>query len=266
MVAESAFGLYCCRMRNILIILAYDGTGYHGWQRLPRAGRAIQGIVEESLARVLDEPVDIIGAGRTDAGVHAEGQAANFHFDGNIPAEELPERLNAALPGDIACRSAREVPERFHARYWAVFKTYRYRLLADPIRDPFARRFSLHVPDPLDVPAMEAAAAEFIGTRDFSAFANHKGNKKGFERTLESVRVSRNGPFVDILFTANGFLYNQARIMAQTLIEAGLGRLGPREVRAILAGKDRSVAPGAAPPQGLCLAHVEFRAEDSKTE
>jgi len=245
--------------------LAYDGTNYKGWQRLSGAGRTVQGIVETSLERVLGDPTNIIGAGRTDAGVHAEGQAANFHTNQPIPAEELLAALNAALPRDIACKALKEVPERFHSRYWAVSKTYRYRLFSHAIPDPFSQRYSLHVPEPLDIPAMEASAAELIGHRDFSAFANHRGTKKGFERDLMTVRVIRNGLFVDILFTADGFLYNQARIMAQTLIESGLGRLGPKDVRDLLAKKNRAAAPGAAPPQGLCLTRVEFRTEEPES-
>ncbi len=253
-------------MRNLLLILAYDGTAYKGWQRLPGSGRTVQEAVETALARVLGEDVNIIGAGRTDAGVHAEGQAANVHTGSARPPEDILADLNKALPRDIACRSLKEVPERFHARYWAIGKTYRYRLHAHPIPDPFSQRYSLHVPDSLDLPAMEASAAELVGRRDFSAFANHRGLKKGGERDLRTVRIQRNGPFVDILFDADGFLYNQARIMAGALIEAGLGRLGPKEIRGLLETKDRTAAPGAAPAQGLCLVRVEFRTETSEEE
>lgn len=253
-------------MRNILMTLAYDGTGYKGWQRLPGTGRTVQEAVEKALERALGSPTAIIGAGRTDSGVHAEAQAANFHTASDLAPEDLLARINKTLPSDIACRSLREVPERFHARYWAISKTYRYRILSNPVPDPFARRYSLHVPESLDIPAMEAAAAELAGRRDFSAFANHKGNKKGFERNLASVRVLRNGGFVDIVFTADGFLYNQARIMSQTLIEAGLGRLRPEDIRGLLEKKDRASAPGAAPAQGLCLVRVEFRTEPAEDE
>ena len=248
-------------MRNLLMTLAYDGTGYKGWQRLPGTGKSLQEAVEKALGRVLGEEINIIGAGRTDAGVHAEGQAANFHTGSTKPLEDLQADLNEALPWDIACRSLKEVPERFHARYWAVDKTYRYRVHSHPIPDPFSQRYSLHVADSLDIPNMEAAAAEMVGKRDFSAFANHRGTKKGYERELRTVRIQRNGTFVDILFTADGFLYNQVRIMAGALIEAGLGRLGPKDIRSLLERRDRTGAPGAAAPQGLCLVRVEFRAD-----
>lgn len=246
--------------------LAYDGTAYKGWQRLPNSAKSLQEAVEKALERVLGEPINIIGAGRTDAGVHAEGQAANFHTNAERPAEDVLADLNAALPRDIACKTLREVPERFHARYWAVSKTYRYRIHSHPVPDPFSHRYSLYVPEPLDIPNMEGAAAELVGQRDFSAFANHRGSKKGYERNLMTVRVLRNGTFVEIFFTADGFLYNQARIMSGALIEAGLGRLSPKDVRRILADKDRSAAPGAAPAQGLCLVRVEFRTEDRGAE
>lgn len=253
-------------MRNLLMILAYDGNGYKGWQRLPGSGRTVQEAVETALARVLGEDIHIIGAGRTDAGVHAEGQAANFHSGSTRAPEDILEDLNAALPRDIVCRSLKEVPERFHARYWATEKTYRYRLHVHPIRDPFSRLYSLHFPESLDLPAMEASAAELVGRRDFSAFANKRGLKKGGERDLRIVRIQRNGQFVDILFTADGFLYNQARIMAGTLIEAGRGRFGPKDVRGLLERKDRAAIPGAAPAQGLCLVRVEFRTEAPEEE
>ncbi|NLJ46835.1 MAG: tRNA pseudouridine(38-40) synthase TruA [Treponema sp.] len=248
-------------MRNLLLTLAYDGTGYKGWQRLPGSGKTVQESVEAALGRVLGRAVPIIGAGRTDAGVHAEGQAANFHTDTTRAPEDILEDVNEALPRDIACRSVKEVPERFHARYWAVEKTYRYRLHVHPIPDPFSRRYSLHVPESLDLPAMEAAAAELVGRRDFSAFANHRGLKRGGERDLRTVHIQRNGQFVDILFSADGFLYNQARIMAGALIEAGKGRLGAKDIRGMLERRDRAAVPGAAPAQGLCLVRVEFRTE-----
>lgn len=241
------------------MILAYDGTAYKGWQRLPGAGRTVQEAVETALGRVLGEETAVLGAGRTDAGVHAEGQAANFHTASDRDLQEILADLNGALPLDVACRSLKGVPDRFHARYWAVEKTYRYRIHSHPIPDPFSQRYSLHVPEPLDIPAMESAAAELVGRRDFSAFAKHRGSRKGFERDLRTIRVQRNGPFVDILFTADGFLYNQVRIMTGALLEAGLGRLGPKDVRRILEGRDRAAAPGAVPAQGLCLVRIEFR-------
>jgi tRNA pseudouridine38-40 synthase len=242
--------------RNFLLTLAYDGTDFLGWQRLPGAGRSVQGTVEDCLSALLGERIEIVGAGRTDAGVHAEGQAASFHSRSALGCEAIAAALDAALPEDLSCRSCREVDPRFHARFRAKSKLYRYRLYTGEEPDAATRRTSLQVRGGLDVDAMRAAGAELPGERNFRAFTNAKGGDT--VRRLDSVRVEVSGDFVDLYFSAKGFLYNQARIMAALLLEAGRGGIGPADIRTMLESGDRRRAPGALGAFGLCLMEVRY--------
>jgi tRNA pseudouridine38-40 synthase len=256
--------------RNFLVKLAYDGTDFQGWQRLPGRGsgpgaRSVQGEVERCLAKALGlgkdaPPIEVVGAGRTDAGVHAEGQAASFHAFTPMSGEALAEALNASFPPDLACVSCAEVDARFHARMHASSKTYRYRILASDLPDPFLRRYSLRVPERLDLEAMAAAAAALAGERDFRALSNAKGDDT--VRRLDEARVESSphgmGKLVDLVFVGPGFIYNQVRVMAALLLEAGKGRITPERAAAILDGRDRSAAPGALGPFGLCLVDVRY--------
>jgi tRNA pseudouridine38-40 synthase len=253
--------------RNFLLKLAYDGTDYQGWQRLGEStgradrgtarNRSVQAEVQSALAKALGLPaIELVGAGRTDAGVHAEGQAASFHAFTALEPGEIAESLNASFPPDLACLSCAEVDGRFHARLHARAKVYRYRLLASRVPDPFLRRYSLHVPERLDLGAMGDAAAALAGERDFRALSNAKGEDT--VRRLDSARVEASGRIVDLIFEGPGFIYNQARVMAALLLEVGLGRTAPDRVPAILEGRDRSAAPGALGPFGLCLVDVRY--------
>ncbi|PKL09054.1 MAG: tRNA pseudouridine(38-40) synthase TruA, partial [Spirochaetae bacterium HGW-Spirochaetae-7] len=200
--------------RNLLLVVAYDGTDFSGWQRLGGGARTVQKTLEEALSNVLRERINVVGSGRTDAGVHADGQAANFWTSSELAPAEMMRRLDAALPPDIACLSMRPAVPTFHARYRAVSKTYAYRFHDGPRPDPFERRWSLHVGERLDEAAMAAAAATLPGERDFSALSNAKEDSRAFVRKLLSATVERRGSIVEVGFTADGFLYNQARIMA----------------------------------------------------
>jgi tRNA pseudouridine38-40 synthase len=263
--------------RNFLLTLAYDGTDFHGWQRLsgakPGANRSVQGEVESTLAKVLglasradgSPAIEIVGAGRTDAGVHAEGQGASFHAFTALSCEELKARLNDAFPSDLVCRACVEVDSRFHARLHAVSKTYRYRLLVAENAAPRIRRSSLYVPDALDLDAMRKAASSLVGERDFRALSNAKGEDT--ERRLDEVRIEAYDGLVDLVFVGPGFIYNQARVMAALLLEVGKGKIEPDRVSAIIAGRDRQAAPGALGAFGLCLVEVRYRGmvENQKT-
>jgi tRNA pseudouridine38-40 synthase len=244
--------------RNFLIRLAYDGTDFLGWQRLPGTGRSVQGTVEACLgaALALGAPVEVVGAGRTDAGVHAEGQAASFHAFTPLACAGIKDALNAAFPSDLECRDCVEVDPRFHARLHASSKVYRYRLLNRPDADPALRRVSFRVPERLDLAAMARAGAALVGERDFRALSNAKGSDT--VRRLDEARVEEKEPFVDLVFVGPGFLYNQVRIMAAYLLEAGKGRMDARRSAAILEGRDRRAAPGALGPYGLCLVEVRY--------
>jgi tRNA pseudouridine38-40 synthase len=244
--------------RNFLLTLAYEGTSFAGWQRGPaeKGQRTVQREVETCLAAVLGEEVQVTGASRTDAGVHAEGQAASFHSRTSLSPEGIAEALEAAFPRDLHCRGCREVDPRFHARYRAKGKLYRYRLQVG-VPDPALRPWSLYVEGPLDLPAMKAAAAALVGSHDFRAFTNEKA-KVDCRRRLDAARVEQDGPRVDLLFQGDGFLYNQVRIMASAILEAGKGRLSVDELRRALADGDRRAIPGALGAFGLTLVEVHF--------
>jgi tRNA pseudouridine38-40 synthase len=246
--------------RNFLLVLAYDGSDFRGWQRLGGGGRSVQGELERALSDLLGAPTEVVGAGRTDAGVHAEGQAASFHAFTALSCAELKAALNVRLPPDLACRACSEADARFHARLHARSKAYRYRLLASEDPDPFMERYSLRVGAALDLEAMRAAGRRLVGERDFRALSNAKGDDT--VRRLDEVRVEARphpgGQVVDLVFVGPGFLYNQVRIMAGLLLEAGRGAARPERVDAILAGRDRSAAPGALAPRGLCLVEVLY--------
>ncbi|MCX7023247.1 MAG: tRNA pseudouridine(38-40) synthase TruA [Spirochaetes bacterium] len=244
--------------RTFKLTLAYDGSAFKGWQRLPGKARTVQGTVEAALARIVAHEVEIAGSGRTDSGVHADGQVASVRLRTSLAPERLRLRLNAELSDDAVCLAFEEADPRFHARYHAIGKTYRYLVRDAPLRDPFTARYAHHVPARLDLDAMRAAGEVLVGKHDFSSFTNLKPGEKSFERELRSVAVDRSGDIVGIVFTADGFLYNQARIMAGALIEAGLGRLSPGRLREILDARDRSLAPGAAPAHGLRLESVRY--------
>lgn len=243
--------------RNLLLTLAYDGTDFAGWQRGPAGSRTVQAVVESALGGLLGEELEIVGASRTDAGVHAEGQAASFHSRSGLSPEAMAAELGLRLPPDVACLSCREVDPRFHARYRAKGKLYRYRLHVGACPDPFVRRYSLHVAGGLDIPAMKDAAAVLVGSHDFSAFTNARGVEDG-SRRLDRVEVLSSGPFLDLLFRGDSFMYNQVRIMAAALLEAGQGRLKPPELARALETGRRPSMPGALGPFGLCLLEVFF--------
>lgn len=250
--------------RNFLLILSYDGSGFEGWQRGPdlhgadgKPRRTVQAVVETSLAKLLGETIEIVGAGRTDAGVHAEGQAASFHSRTPLEPGAIAAGLAGILPADVRCVSCREVDPRFHARYRARGKLYRYRLHVGALSDPLLRPTSLHVGPGLDLDAMRRAAALFEGSHDFGAFTNAKG-KADAVRRIDSVRLEASGEIVDLLFRGEGFLYNQVRIMAAALLETGRGRLVPDDIAAALAGGKRRAMPGALGSFGLCLVTVYY--------
>ena len=254
-MGDSAEGTAGARVLKLTV--AYDGTDFKGWQRLPGKARTVQGFLEAALGRILGEEVEVSGAGRTDAGVHAEGQVASVPTRSGKSAGRILRALDGDLPPDLAVLSVEDARPRFHARYLAVGKLYRYRLQVGPRPDPFEARFSLRVPERLDLAAMRSVGGALVGRRDFSAFTNAKGDKSAI-RELRAVRVVERGGFVDLEFEGEGFLRNQVRIMAGALVEAGRGALGPERLAELLALGVRAEAPGALDPKGLCLVRVDY--------
>lgn len=245
---------------NFLVIIAYDGTNYCGFQVQPN-GRSVAAAFQDALEAVLGVRPDIKGCSRTDAGVHARGFALSFHADTRIPPEKLPLALNCHLPPDIRALSARTVPEGFHARYAAHTKTYSYHIHNSPIDSPFGARYYARVPQRLDVELMRQAAAYFVGTHDFLALcAAHSSAAAHGDtvRTITECTVSRSGDEIEIRVTADGYLYNMVRILAGTLCEAGLGRTAPEDIPHILASRRRRLAGPTMPAKGLFLERVEY--------
>lgn len=245
------------RPLNYKMTVQYDGGRYSGWQRQGNTGNTIQGKLEKALTGLLGEPVEVSGSGRTDAGVHALGQVANFQVKVAINCGEFLSRLNKNLPGDIAVTRLAMAAPRFHARLSAKEKTYRYTVWNSPVADVFARRYQYQVEQPLDISAMKQAASRLVGTHDFMGFSSGR-TKKSTMRCMKSAEIHKDGNQIDLYFTANGFLYNMARILAGTLIEAGLGQRRPETIEAVFQTCDRKLAGFTAPPQGLCLMQVVY--------
>ena len=244
-------------MRNLRLDICYDGTRYRGWQRLPGKDDTIQGKLETTLSRILGEPIEISGSGRTDAGVHARGQVANFHCESAIPAGEILAQLRRYLPEDIGIYSCKDVSPRFHARLNAREKTYRYRIWNSEEPCVFDRRYVAVMPEALDLSAMEQAAEYLCGEHDFSAFCGNAKMKKSTVRFLRAIEISRQGREIQNCFTGNGFLHNMVRILAGTLIEVGRGTRSADSIPQLFGGK-RAEAGFLAPAQGLCLEEVRY--------
>ena len=244
-------------MRNLRLDICYDGTRYRGWQRLSGESNTIQGKIETALSRILEEPIEISGSGRTDSGVHARGQVANFHCESTMSASEILSQLRRYLPEDIGIYSCKECSERFHARLNAKEKTYQYRIWNSDAPCVFDRRFVTVIPDQLDLQAMEEAARYFLGEHDFSAFCGNPKFKKSTVRFIRSLEIQRHGEEIRITVTGNGFLQNMVRIITGTLIEVGRGERKPESIPALFGGK-RAEAGFLVPPQGLCLMEVYY--------
>ena len=244
-------------MRNLRLDICYDGSRYKGWQRLPGQDNTIQGKIEQCLSRILDQPIEISGSGRTDAGVHAVGQVANFHCESDLPAGEILEQLRRYLPEDIGIYSCRDVSPRFHARLNAREKTYCYRIWNSDAPCVFERKYVSVMPEPFDLGAMQAAAAQLCGEHDFSAFCGNPRFKKSTVRSVRAAEVERKGEEIYIRFTGNGFIHNQVRIMVGTLVEVGRGERSAASIPELFGGK-RADAGFLAPAQGLCLMEVTY--------
>lgn len=245
-------------MRNLKLVLRYDGSRYSGWQSQKHDENTIQGRLTALLERLLGETIELAGSGRTDAGVHALGQVANFRTSSDITCEKLLAELNRYLPEDIAVVSVQEVPVRFHSRLNAVRKTYRYRIWNSPVHNVFERKYVYAMEEELDEEAMRQAAANLCGTHDFRAFSSYRRTKKSTVRTLENITIERQGSELVLTFTGDGFLYHMVRILTGTLIEVGLHKKKAGEMKEILESLNRERAGFTAPAQGLCLVCVEY--------
>ncbi len=245
-------------MQNYKMVLSYDGTRYDGWQKQGNTSNTIQGRLEALLSRLTGEEIEIHGSGRTDAGVHALGQVANFKLEQKWDCARLQEACNQYLPKDIAVCSLEEAQIRFHARLNAVEKTYRYRILTGNVRNVFERHYVYEYGKALDTKAMRKAAALLVGEHDFQSFCSTKRSKKSTVRMLHEICITEKAGEVILTFRGNGFLYNMVRILTGTLIEVGEGKRSPEEMPAILSAKDRTKAGFTAPAEGLMLMAVGY--------
>jgi tRNA pseudouridine38-40 synthase len=244
-------------VRTLKLTLAYDGTRYVGWQR-QAAGESIQGTLEGVLARFEGAPVTLHGAGRTDAGVHALRQVASARVSFLLDAATLTRALNAQLPGDVRVVSVEDAAADFHARYSARSKTYRYQIRNTPTASPFERYWVWHVPDPLDVQAMNEAAGLVVGTHDFAAFRSVGTEVGSTVRTVSESSWRDSNGFLTYDVSGDGFLRHMVRALVGTFVEVGRGWRAPADVGALLLGGTRAQAGATAPPHGLILAHVDY--------
>ena len=244
-------------MRNIKLTIEYDGKDFNGWQKQPNKLN-IQGEIEKAIYNITKEKVDLIGSGRTDAGVHALGQIANFKTNSNISIEKLPLALNSQLKNSIIIKKAEVVDERFHSRYNAKQKTYRYIINNSKCGTAIYRNLEYCFPIELDVEKMKEATKYFEGEHDFKAFKSSGTSGKNSVRTIYKAIVKKEGERIIIELTGNGFLYNMVRIISGTLLEVGMGKIAPDEIENIIESKDRQKAGKTLPAHGLYLVKVLY--------
>ncbi|HEY4485425.1 MAG TPA: tRNA pseudouridine(38-40) synthase TruA [Nitrospiria bacterium] len=247
-------------MPTLKLVLEYDGARYHGWQRQPDRP-TVQGALEKAVSTVAQAPIPVTGAGRTDSGVHAEGQTAHFKTESRLKPGEWMRALNSLLPEDIAVRSVENVSNKFHARYSAKGKIYRYRIFNSRSPRPLGRHYRWTVFIPLNISTMRAAAKAFLGRHDFSSLQSADPSREAARSAVCAIRriaLGRKGDELTITIEADRFLKQMARTLVGTLVEVGRGRRRPEEMKALIRSRDRRRCGVTAPPQGLCLVKVKY--------
>lgn len=244
-------------MKRIMLTAAYDGTAYHGSQ-IQNNGETIEGVLTKELAALLKENIALIGASRTDAGVHARGNVYVFDTESPIPPDKFCHALNARLPEDIRIQSSREVPADFHPRHQETVKTYEYCILNRKLPLPQYRLYAHFTYETLDVERMNEACRYFIGEHDFASFCAAGSQAESTVRTIYDLHVRKNGELLTISVTGNGFLYNMVRIIAGTLLKVGSGAVLPEQIPEMIDGKDRKLAGPTAPAKGLTLVEIRY--------
>ncbi|SHE47256.1 tRNA pseudouridine(38-40) synthase TruA [Clostridium fallax] len=244
-------------MKNIKLLIEYDGKNYHGWQR-QKNQITIQEKIEEAIYKVTGEEIDLLGSSRTDSGVHAKGFVANFHTNSSIPPEKFREAINSKLPGDIVILNSEEVNKDFHARYSSKGKTYCYTLLNRDVPSALNRHYVHHIKVKLDINKMKEACKYFIGKHDFTAFKTNGSSVKTSIRTITDLHIEIIDDYIKIYITADGFLYNMVRIIVGTLINVGTNKIEPKEIENIINAKDRQKAGKCVSAEGLSLEKVFY--------
>ena len=250
------------KKKNYKMVVSYDGTRYFGWEHQPDTEMTIQGKLESVLNQMVQMPegesVTVIGAGRTDAGVHARAMTCNVLLDTDLPEEDIQAYMNRYLPDDISVNSVRIAADRFHSRFKAVGKTYRYTCWYGPSKPVFDRRYVTVLDKAPDVERMREAAEYLTGMHDYRSFCGNPRMKKSTVRVVDVIRIEESGSYIRFYYHGNGFLQNMVRIMTGTLLEVGLGKREPEDVAAIIEACDRKTAGYTAPAQGLCLMKVDY--------
>lgn len=244
-------------MRRIQLIVAYDGTNYHGFAKQKNA-ITIQETLEKAIYRLTKQNIEVVASGRTDTGVHAKGQCCIIDINTRIPTERFAKALNSWLPSDIVVKEAMDVKSDFHPRFMAKKKTYRYQILTSSTNDPFIGKYSYFYPHELDIKKMQDGARYIEGTHDFKCFCASGSTVKDTVRTVYSIEIRQIADSIQIDVCGNGFLYNMVRIIAGTLIEIGRGRFLPEDIKKIIESKNRNLAGPTAPPEGLTLQEVFY--------
>jgi len=245
-------------IRNYKILLAYDGTRYQGWERHKPTDMAIQAKLENVIERMVGSYVEVIGCGRTDAGVHAKGMVANAKFDVDMTEDEICAYLNHYLPEDIAVLDVRIASDRFHSRYNAVGKTYCYTCYIGRTKPVFDRKYVYVLDEKPNVEAMRSAAEQLVGTHDFASFCANKKKKKSTVRTVDKIEITVDGDYLKFTVHGDGFLHHMVRILVGTLLEVGWGKRSAESMTELLAAKERAQAGVTAPAQGLCMMSVDY--------
>lgn len=245
-------------MRNIRMNLTFDGSRYSGWQRLGDDDNTIQGKLEELLSKMTDAKINVIGSSRTDKGVHAEAYVCNFFTDSIMTISEMEDYINRYLPNDIVAYNLDEVDDRFHSRYNAKSKLYRYTIDNNKYQDVFTRRYTSHIAETIDLKLMQEAASYLTGTYDYAAFTTMKSKKKSTIKTIIDIKITKENNYIYIDYEGDGFLHNMIRIITGTLIRVGKKELSPKDIISILEAKDRSIAGPMIEAKGLCLLQVRY--------
>lgn len=247
-------------MKRVRLLISYDGTNYCGWQ-VQINGITVEEVINKALTDLLGEPIEVIGASRTDSGVHALGNVAVFDSDTKIPAEKISFALNQRLPNDIRIQKSDEVPSDWHPRFQDSVKTYEYKILNRRFPDPMQRLYTHFVYMPLDVEKMKQAAEYIVGEHDFASFCSARSQVQTTVRTVYLLDVEKKDDVIYIRISGNGFLYNMVRIIVGTLMKVGLGVYPPEHVKEIIEAKDRYVAGPKAPACGLTLINIKYTEE-----
>lgn len=244
--------------QNYKMTLSYDGTRFYGWEHQPTTDMTIQGKLESVLSLMVQSEVEVIGCGRTDAGVHAKNMVCNAHFDTQLNTDEIRDYLNRYLPDDICVKEVRIASDRFHSRYNAIGKTYCYTCYIGDVKPVFNRKYVYVLDQKPDIQEMKKAAEYLIGTHDFASFCSNPRMKKSTVRKVDRIEIQKRGDLLTLTFHGSGFLQHMVRILTGTLLEVGFGKRTAESVLELIDAKDRKLAGFTAPAKGLCMMQVDY--------